>query len=252
MLQVPDFDTCDLSAVKGIIAGGGPSTAALVREARERFGAPYSIRYSSTESGGLGTLTAWDAPDAEALYTVGRPRPGTELQIRSIEDAGEVGVGETGEVCLRSPAVMEGYWRAPEETAAALDPDGWLRTGDLGTIGEDGCLRITGRLREMYIRGGYNVFPQEVEAVLADHPAVQAVCVVAAPDPVMGEIGVAVVVARRGATAPTLEALRSFAGERLAAYKLPEAIQVLDALPVTSMDKVDRQALEAQVARTAT
>ncbi|HZR12528.1 MAG TPA: class I adenylate-forming enzyme family protein [Acidimicrobiia bacterium] len=246
LLSVPDFDRYDLRAVQGLIIGAGPSPAALVREARARFHAPYSIRYSSTESGGLGTMTAFDAPDHEVLETVGRPRPGTELEIRDRETGAVLGTGEVGQICLRSPAVMTGYWRNPDATAAALDADGWLRTGDLGCIREDGCLRITGRVADMYIRGGYNVYPQEVEAVLLEHPAVANVVVVARPSDVMGEIGVAVVVPRADAPEPSLDDLRAFAAPRLAAYKLPEALRVVDALPLTGMDKVDRRALAAR------
>jgi acyl-CoA synthetase (AMP-forming)/AMP-acid ligase II len=243
LLNVPGFDSYDLSAVQGLIVGGGPSPAAVVREARARFGAGYSIRYSSTESGGLGTLTAFDAPDSEVLETVGRPRPGTGLEIRDQHTGAARTTGEVGQICLRSPAVMAGYWRNPDATAAALDSDGWLRTGDLGCIREDGCLRITGRVSDMYIRGGYNVYPQEVEAVLLDHPAVASVAVVARPSDVMGEIGVAVVVPRAGGAPPSLDDLRAFAADRLAPYKLPEALRVVDALPLTGMDKVDRRAL---------
>ncbi|HSA50518.1 MAG TPA: long-chain fatty acid--CoA ligase, partial [Yinghuangia sp.] len=145
LLRRPEFDAYDLSCVRGLIVGAGPSPAPLVREARERFGAGYSIRYSLTESGGLGTLTAFDAPDEEALHTVGRPRPGTALQIRDPETGRVLGAGEAGQICLHSPSVMAGYWRNPEETARALDGDGWLRTGDLGAVDAAGCLRITGR-----------------------------------------------------------------------------------------------------------
>ena len=165
LMRVPVFTSYDVSHVKALIVGGGPSPPELVREARERFGAAYSIRYSSTESGGLGTLTALDAPDEEALYTVGRPRPGTEVEIRD------------GEVCLRSASVMAGYWRNDELTAQVLR-DGWLHTGDLGYLDETGCLRLTGRKSDVYIRGGYNVHPAEVETVLMDHPAVAEVAVV--------------------------------------------------------------------------
>lgn len=249
LLAVPDFDSYDLSAVQGLIVGAGPSPAAVVREARERFHAGYSIRYSSTESGGLGTLTAFDAPDSEVLETVGRPRPGTELEIRDEQTGAVLGPGEVGQICLRSPAVMTGYWRNPDATAVALDADGWLRTGDLGCIREDGCLRITGRISDMYIRGGYNVYPQEVEAVLLEHPAVANVAVVARPSGVMGEIGVAVVVPRPGTAAPSLDDLRAFAADRLAAYKLPEALRVVDTLPLTGMDKIDRRALADREAR---
>jgi acyl-CoA synthetase (AMP-forming)/AMP-acid ligase II len=143
---------------------------------------------------------------------------------------------------------MSGYWHDPELTAAALTDDGWLRTGDLGEIDGEGRLRIVGRTTDMYIRGGYNVHPQEVEAVLLEHPAVADVAVAARADDVMGEIGVAVVVVRAGATAPTVDDLRAFAGDRLARYNLPEAVQTIDALPLTTMDKLDRRALAALVA----
>jgi acyl-CoA synthetase (AMP-forming)/AMP-acid ligase II len=250
LMHHPDFPKYDWSAVKALIVGAGPSPAALVREARERFGgAGYSVRYSLTESGGVGTLTALDAPDSETLGSVGRPRPGTELEIRDPETDAELGPDEIGRVCLRSPAVMAGYWRDPEATAQALDPDGWLRTGDLGYIGSDGLLRITGRIGEMYIRGGYNVFPLEVESVLLEHPAVASVAIAPQDSSVMGQIGVAVVVPDADHPAPDLETLRAFAAEKLAAYKLPEALLIVDALPLTSMDKLDRKALAALAAK---
>ncbi len=244
LMHHPDFPTYDWSAVKGLIIGAGPSPAALVREARERFGgAGYSVRYSLTESGGVGTLTAFDAPESETLGSVGRPRPGTDLQIRDPETDAPLGPDEIGRVCLRSPAVMAGYWRDPEATAAALDPEGWLRTGDLGYVGSDGLLRITGRIGEMYIRGGYNVFPLEVESVLLEHPAVGSVAIAPQDSPVMGQIGVAIVVPDQDHEPPDLETLRAYAAEKLAAYKLPEAMLIVDALPLTSMDKLDRKAL---------
>jgi acyl-CoA synthetase (AMP-forming)/AMP-acid ligase II len=224
--------------VKTIVIGGGPSPPEIVREARRRFGADYSIRYSSTESGGVGTATAFDAPDEEALYTVGRPRPGVEIRIDE----------ESGELLLRSPAAMTGYWRDPERTTATL-VDGWLRTGDLGELDDRGCLRIVGRTTDMYIRGGYNVHPQEVEAVLVEHPQVAAIAVVPRPHDVFGEIGVAFVVPSSAAPAPTLEELRTFGAARLAPYKLPESIVVVDSLPLTTMDKLDRRGLRGSVAK---
>jgi acyl-CoA synthetase (AMP-forming)/AMP-acid ligase II len=230
--------------VKTIIVGAAPSPPALVHEARERFGAAYSIRYSSTECGGVGTGTAFDAPDAEALYTVGRPRPPVELSIRDA-DGRPVADGEVGEVCLRSPCVMAGYWNDPEATATALR-DGWLHSGDLGHLDDAGCLRLVGRAKEMFIRGGYNVYPLEVEAVLSEHPAVAEVAVVPRPDEVMGEIGVAVVVPRDPAAPPTVDELRTFAQDRLSHHKLPEHVRVVDALPLTPMQKLDRRTLAAQ------
>ena len=230
MLRAPESRQLDFDSVKTIVVGGGPSPPALVREARERFGAAYSIRYSSTESGGCGTGTAFDADDEEALFTVGKPRGGIEVRI------------DDGEVLLRSPTVMAGYWRDPDATAATL-VDGWLRTGDMGEIDDRGNLRLVGRKKEMYIRGGYNVYPAEVEAVLRDHPAVADVAIAAKPDDVMGELGVAVVVPLDAHAPPTLDDLRDHAERRLAKYKLPDDVIVVDDLPLTAMQKLDRRAL---------
>jgi acyl-CoA synthetase (AMP-forming)/AMP-acid ligase II len=216
-----------------------------VREARTRFGAAYSIRYSSTESGGCGTGTAFDADDEEALHTVGRPRGGIEVGICD-DEAGPLPDGEVGEVWLRSPTSMSGYWRDDDRTDEPALVRGWLRTGDLGLIDDRGCLRLAGRLKEMFIRGGYNVYPAEVEAVLADHPLVAEVAVVPRPDDVMGEIGIAVVVPADGEDPPTLESLRSFLAPRLASYKRPEALRLASEIPLTPMQKIDRRALAAR------
>jgi acyl-CoA synthetase (AMP-forming)/AMP-acid ligase II len=237
MLQEPGLDSYDLSSVRAIVMGGGPATPALVREARRRFAAPVAIRYSCTEAG-IGIGTAFDAPAQDAEVSVGRPHAGVDLELRETVDG-------IGEVCLRSPAVMDGYWRAPDLTAEALTEDGFVRTGDLGRIDDAGRLRLAGRAKEMYVRGGYNVYPMEVEAVLATHPAIADVAVAPRPDDVMGEIGVAVVVARDGAEPPSPSELRSFGADQLAAYKLPEAVVVVDALPLTAMGKLDRRALAA-------
>src|SRR4051794_13245472 len=137
LLRLPDFDDHDLSHVKTIVMGGALSPPALVREARARIGAAYSIRYSSTESGGVGTATAFDADDDEALHTVGRPRPGVELEIRD-EDDRPVEPGEIGEICFRSPTQLRGYWHDPDATAATLRA-GWVHSGDLGFVDPAGC-----------------------------------------------------------------------------------------------------------------
>ncbi len=241
MLRDPEFDSFDLSSVRAIVMGGGPAAPALIREARHRFGAALSVRYSCTEAG-IGLGTAFDAPEEDAEVSVGRPHPGVELtivddELRPLPD------GEVGEVCLRSPAVMTGYWNDPEATAAAFTPTGAVRTGDLGWVDEVGRLHLAGRRKEMYVRGGYNVHPVEVEAVLSAHPAIAEVAVVARADDVMGEVGVACVVPRAGSTPPDLDELRAFAGAHLAHHKLPEQLVVLDALPLTVAEKVDRAAL---------
>lgn len=246
MLRAPEARQLDFSSVKTIIMGGGASSPALVSEARKVFGAAYSIRYSSTESGGVGTGTAFDADDEEALHTVGRPRTGVEVSIR--DEGREVPAGEVGEVCLRSGAVMARYWDDPEATAHALR-DGWLHTGDLGRIDERGLLRLAGRRKEMYIRGGYNVYPMEVESALADHPAITDVAIVAVEDDALGERGVAVVVPADPSAPPTLEDLRAHLRPRVAKYKFPEGLRFVDSLPLTPMQKIDRRALESDTTR---
>ena len=246
MLAHDRFDATDVSSVRLVALGGGPSTPALVREARRRFGAPVVVRYTCTEAGvGVGTMP--EDPEEDAEESVGRARAGVTLTVRG-DDGEPLPPGEVGEVCLASEATMTGYWRDAAATAAAFTADGAVRTGDLGFLDDRGRLHLSGRAKEMYVRGGYNVFPQEVEAVLEEHPAVSQVAVVPRPDDVMGEIGVAVVVAPAGREPPTLDELRALGRGRLAAHKLPEALLVVDRLPRTAMEKIDRRALAGLVA----
>jgi acyl-CoA synthetase (AMP-forming)/AMP-acid ligase II len=246
MLRDPNFDDYDLASVKYIVAGGGPITPDLAAEARRRFDARLSTRYSCTEAG-IGLGTAFDDPEEDAIESVGRPHASVELALLGDDDQA-VAEGDIGQVCLRSPAVMSGYWHDPEATVAAFTGDGFVRTGDLGWLDDRGRLHLVGRLKEMYVRGGYNVYPVEVERVLSQHPELAAVAVVPRADAVMGEIGVAVVVPRAAGDPLALADLRAYAAPHLAAYKLPEAIHVVDALPLTAMEKVDRRRLADTVA----
>jgi acyl-CoA synthetase (AMP-forming)/AMP-acid ligase II len=240
MLRQPNFDDYDLSSIKFIVAGGGPITPGLAEEARRRFDAKLSTRYSCTEAG-IGLGTAFDDPDEDAVVSVGRPHASVQLAVLDEGDR-PVASGEVGQVCLRSPAVMSGYWHDDVATKAAFTAEGFVRTGDLGWVDDRGRLRLVGRSKEMYVRGGYNVYPVEVEAVLSTHPDVAAIAIVPRADDVMGEIGVAVVVPRAGASV-ALHDLRDFAGPQLAAYKLPEAIETAGELPLTAGEKIDRRAL---------
>ena len=206
VLAHPDFEGADLSHLR--IAGTGAARVPpeLVRDMRARLGCPVVVRYTSTETS-LGTGTApGDDVDVVAT-TVGRPVPGVDLEVVS-DDGTPVAPGVVGRVRLRSGAAMRGYVGDlaagvlidEEATAAVIDAAGWVTTGDLGARGEDGNLRLAGREPEMYIRGGYNVYPAEVEAVLGEVPGVTQVAVVGAPDPVLGEIGVAFVTLESDAT----------------------------------------------------
>jgi acyl-CoA synthetase (AMP-forming)/AMP-acid ligase II len=241
LLRDPGFDDYDLTSVELIVCGGAPASSALITEARARFQAHWTQRYSCTETGGVGCFTWIDAPEEEMLFTVGHPRPGIELDIRDADDR-SLPAGEIGEVCLRHAAIMKEYWRDPAATAHALR-GGWMHTGDEGYIDERGCCRLVGRKGDAFSRGGYVVFPKETENVLSWHPKVAHVSVVPRPNDVMGCIGVAVVVPRDPADPPSLDELREFGARHLAKFKLPEALRVVTGLPMTAMLKVDRAAL---------
>lgn len=253
VLDHPDVTGTDFSRLRVAAIGGAAIPPELVRRMRDALGCPVITRYTSTEAGVTTSTLATDSPEVIAT-TVGRPTPEVELQVRAPHDHAPLPAGEVGEVLCRSPAMMLGYWRDPTLTRQVVDADGWLHTGDLGVVGEDGNLRLVGRLKEMYIRGGYNVYPTEVEAVLADHPAVAQVAVIGAPDPVLGEVGVAFVVAAPDAdpTALSRAELRAWCRARVADYKAPDRVIVVDDLPTTSMLKIDKRALSTQVEQGAT
>jgi acyl-CoA synthetase (AMP-forming)/AMP-acid ligase II len=259
MLASAELSRADLSALRVVGTGAARMTATMVAEVRRRFGVPVIVRYTSTESS-LGTGTTLTSSDEEVATTVGRPVAGVELAI--VDDDGRpVTDGAVGRVRLRSAAVMRGYWgRGPGRgrtvaelvdataTGAVLAADGWLTTGDFGRLTAEGNLQLSGRAHERYIRGGYNVYPAEVEEVLSAHPAVARAAVVGVPDDVLGEVGVAVVVAAAGAR-PDLTALRAHCADRLSDYKAPDALVVVDELPLTPMMKVDPVRLATLAAR---
>ena len=245
VLAHPDVERTDFSRLRVAALGGAAIAPELVRQMCKVLDCPVITRYTSTEAG-VCTSTLVGDDDEVVATTVGRPAPEVDLRIVDAAGGDELPVGEVGEVCCRSPAMMRGYWRDPARTAEVIDADGWLHTGDLGVVGADGKLRIVGRLKEMYIRGGYNVYPAEVEAALAEHPAVTRAAVVGVPDPVLGEIGVAFVVPAPDAPAPTRDGLRAWCRDRLADYKAPDRLELVDELPVTSMHKVDKRALAAR------
>jgi acyl-CoA synthetase (AMP-forming)/AMP-acid ligase II len=249
VLDHPDFESSDLSGLR--IAGTGAATVPpeLVREMQTRLGCPVVIGYTSTEAAITTGSVPGDSPEVIS-QTVGRPRVNVTLEVVD-EDGVVCATGVVGRVRCRSDAVMRHYWRDPERTDDVLGADGWLMTGDLGFLDEHGYLTLVGRKSEMYIRGGYNVYPAEVERVLSEHPAVAQIAVLGRPDPVLGEIGCAFVVPTSGAAAgrvPTLAEMRSFCRAALADYKAPDRLVVLGSLPLTSVGKVDKRALAEDAA----
>ena len=259
VLASEELARADLSTLRVAGTGAARMTAAMVAEVRRRVGVPVVVRYTSTESS-LGTGTTLHSSDEEVATTVGRPVAGVELSI--VDDEGRpVPDGAVGRVLLRSAAVMRGYWgRGPGRgrpvaelldapaTRTVLAPDGWLTTGDFGRLTPQGNLQLSGRAHERYVRGGYNVYPAEVEEALSSHPAVERAAVVGVADDVLGEVGVAVVVATAG-TQPELAELRAHCARQLSDYKAPDALVLVDELPLTPMMKVDPVRLAALAAR---
>jgi len=241
LLEHPDRARRDLSSLEGVLLGGAPSSPELIRRVQKDLGVTVSVRYSSTEVA-IATASLPDDPPDVLATTVGRATPGVELRIVDAEPR-TLPPDTPGEVVVRSPATMRGYWRDPEATAATLDAEGWVHTGDVGLLDPAGYLHLRGRQSEMFIRGGFNVYPTEVEALLARHPKVAAAAFVGLPDRVFGELGWAYVVPRDAADPPTLAELRSFVGEELASFKRPDGLTLLPELPVTPNFKIDKRAL---------
>ncbi len=226
--------------LRAVLLGGGPIPPALVTRALAA-GWPVVSTYGLTEAGS--GVTALATADAGARPgSAGRPLPGVQLRITDPAADG------TGEIQVRTRAAFSGYLGRPEETAAAFDPDGWLRTGDAGRLEADGFLHVLDRCDDLLISGGENVVPAEVEATIAEHPAIAEAGVVGRPDPTWGAVPVAAVVLRPGAPAPTNAELRSFCLARLAPYKIPVGFFVVAVLPRTASGKLRRAELRAALA----
>jgi long-chain acyl-CoA synthetase len=235
----------DLPTLQRVVYGGAPMTEAATRRALERFGPIFVQLYGQGESPMTITmLRREDHLEEHLLGTAGRARPGVELAV--LDDTDHVlGPDEVGEVVVRGPSVMSGYWRRPEATAETLR-NGWLHTGDLGTIGTDGVLRLLDRTKDMIISGGSNVYAVEVEAVISAHPDVADVAVIGLPDDTWGEVVVAVVVPRDGG--PLDEAgLDAHCRTTLAGYKLPRRWVPTEALPRNAYGKVLKRELRTSL-----
>ncbi len=253
MLELDELDASNLPSLRVAGTGAARMAPSQVAEIRRRLGVPVIVRYTSTETS-LGTGTRPGDDDETVATTVGRPVSGVTIEI--VDGAGApVGSGEIGRVRLRSGAVMLGYvapvgeeergqpLRIDEErTRGVRSDDGWITTGDFGRLDEAGNLQLVGRDNEMYQRGGYNVYPAEVEHILDSLETVAQVAVVSAEDPILGEVGVAFVVPA-GVRAPSLDVVREHVASQLADYKRPDALEILDSLPVTPMGKVDKRSL---------
>jgi acyl-CoA synthetase (AMP-forming)/AMP-acid ligase II len=249
LLQLAEFNELDLSALRIATISTAPSGPELLQRIHDRLGVPVITRYSSTETA-TATGTRTDDPPDVAFRTVGRPNEGVELLIAKNDEGVPAEPGDVGEVWIRHDSMMNGYWNDPVRTAEVITTDGWLITGDLGRMDEAGNLVLAGRKRDMYIRGGYNIYPLEVENVLGLHPKVDQVAVIGVDAPVIGEIGIAVVVAIDAHDPPSLEELRTWSHDHLADYKAPDEVRIVGELPRNATMKVDKLALHAWLART--
>ena len=250
LTDLPGAAERDYSALRSIAYGASPITPSDLRRALATFKRPLFGLYGLTET--QGAIVQLDAEDhdpdgarSHLLRSAGKPYPWVELKTVDPATGAATAVGVAGEICVRSIVNTPGYHNQPDATSALLDAEGWLHTGDIGSIDAEGYLTISDRLKDMIITGGENIYPVEVEAVLADHPDVAGVAVVGRPDPKWGEAVVAVVVPRAGRELSADE-LISFARERLAGYKIPKTVDFVDTLPLGPTGKILKRELRRQ------
>jgi acyl-CoA synthetase (AMP-forming)/AMP-acid ligase II len=237
MLQHPRLAEFDRSSLRLGITGGAVVPATLIRRMREELGFAGVVNgYGLTECGGYGTMCSAGDPDEVIANTAGKPFPETEVRV--MDSAGRLlADGERGEVVIRGYIVMKGYFNDPDATANTIDPQGWLHTGDIGHVDESGNLRIEDRLKDMYICGGFNCYPAEIERLMSAHPAIGQIAVIGVPDERLGEVGKAFVVLRPGMAATEAE-LIAWARETIANFKVPRSIAFREALPTSPQGKV--------------
>ncbi len=232
------LDSLDLSRVRTGIVAGAPVTDELIREARERFVPHLEIAYGMTETSPTVSITQPDDPGEKRDFTVGRLLEGVEARILG-EDGTALPVESIGELAIRGYNVMKGYYRQPEETGRALTEDGFFRTGDLAMIDEDGYLHVVGRKMDTIVRGGYTIYPREIEDVLNLHPAVQGAVVVGIENEVLGELICACILPVEGAIV-TGQEIKEFCKGQVAQYKVPDLVRFVDSFPMTGSGKVRR------------
>jgi acyl-CoA synthetase (AMP-forming)/AMP-acid ligase II len=246
MLGHPAMAATDVSSVELMISGGAVVPPALVEQAERAFGAPLCVTFGMTEASPCILFTSPDDDPADRQETLGRPLPRTEVKIADVVTGEAVAPGVIGELCARGYSVMTGYLDNPEATAATIDPEGWLHSGDLASMDERGYCRIGGRLKDMIIRGGENIYPAEIEQVLFEHADVADVAVLGVPDELWGEQVAAVIRPAEG-SAPDPDALFAYCRERLAPFKTPRHWRFTEAFPLTPSGKVKKYVLREQL-----
>ncbi|WP_322871865.1 AMP-binding protein [Streptomyces goshikiensis] len=249
-LADPGFDSYDLSGLRTGIMAGSPCPVEVMKEVIDRMGmTEVSICYGMTETSPVSTQTRADDSVERRVSTVGRVGPHLEVKVVDPATGRTVPRGEPGELCTRGYSVMLGYWGEPERTAEAVDAARWMHTGDLAVMDEDGYLSITGRIKDMVIRGGENLYPREIEEFLHTHPDVLDVQVIGVPDPKYGEELMAWVRMREGAEPLTAETVRAYCAGRLAHFKIPRYVHVVEEFPMTVTGKIRKIEMRETAAR---
>ena len=239
MMQHPDFGTFDLTCLRSVISGGSPVPVYLMEQVKERMGADVAIVFGQTEASAAITLTLQDDTFELKSATVGVPMSHGEVKIIDPATGKVVPCGERGELCCQGYLVMDGYYNMPVKTAEAIDSEGWLHSGDLATMDAHGYVNIVGRLKDMIIRGGENIFPREVEEFLIRHPKIADVQIVGVPDRFFGEELLAVVVPKEGEQL-TEEELREYCKDQISHQKIPHYFQFVASYPLTASGKVQK------------
>jgi fatty-acyl-CoA synthase len=248
MLQHPDFERYDLSSLSRVGTGGASVPVSLIEQVTERMGVDVCNFYGQTEASPFITRTLPDDPFELKASTVGLPLPHSEVKLINLATGNIVPRGERGEFCCRGYQVMAGYYKMPEQTKATIDSEGWLHTGDLATMNAQGYISIVGRLKEMVIRGGENIFPREVEEFLVRHPKVADVQVLGVPDAFFGEQLLAVIRPGEGVDI-TEQELREFCEGKISRQKIPRYFQFVETYPMTASGKVQKFVLREQAIR---
>jgi acyl-CoA synthetase (AMP-forming)/AMP-acid ligase II len=237
MLDHPRIKEFDMSGLRLAVTGAAPVPVELIRRMRAELGFESIVKgYGLTEATGMATMCRYDDDEETIVKSDGRAIPGVEVLV--VDDkVKEVPRGESGEVVIRGYNIMKGFIHDPEATAEAIDKDGWLHTGDIGVMDEAGNLRITDRTKDMFIVGGFNAYPAEIENMVNEHPAVGQVAIVGVPDARMGEVAYAFVIPRLNASL-TGDELIAWCREKMANYKAPRYVEIVDELPLNASGKV--------------
>ena len=241
LLHHPDRERFDVSTLRVCVSGGAALAVEILHAFESAFGCLVLEGYGLSETS---PVACFNHPDRERKPgSIGTPVDGVQMRLVD-DDRREVGPGEAGEVAIRGHNVMKGYWQCPEATATAIDADGWFYSGDIGRIDEDGCFFIVDRKKELIIRGGYNVYPREIEEVIYEHQAVREAAVIGIPHPDLGEeVGAAIALKRDSEVDPA--ELRNFVKERVAAYKYPRHVWLVDELPKGATGKILKREIKA-------